>query len=70
MENMIAFNVEHFKLYIYQVIKSSYEMGVAYVEKRPSFSKEEAIKRFQDAHWKDLKELGIVKEDKDGEKQK
>lgn len=62
MGNTITFDVECFKKYLYQVIKSSYEMGVAYVEKRPSFSKEEAIKRFQDAHWEDLKEIGIIKE--------
>lgn len=70
MGNVIVLNVEDFKSYIYQVIRSSYEMGIAYVEKRPSFSKEEAIQRFQDAHWEDLKKIGIIKEDKDGEKLK
>lgn len=58
----VMFDTECFKTYIYQVIKSSYEMGIAYVEKRPSFSKEEAIQRFQDAHWEDLKRLEIIKE--------
>jgi len=61
-KSTILFDVEVFKRYIYQVIRSSYEMGVAYVEKQPSFSKEEAIKRFQNAHWEDLKRLEIIKE--------
>ena len=62
IKHTVAFEVEHFKQYIYAVIRISYEMGVAYVTKTPSFSKEEAIKRFQDMHWEDLKRIGIIKE--------
>lgn len=58
----VMFDTECFKTYIYQVIKSSYEMGLTYAKTKPSFSKEEAIKRFQDLHWEDLKKLGVIKE--------
>ena len=62
VKHTVAFDIEHFKQYIYAVIRGSYEMGVTYVEKTPSISKEEAIKRFQDMHWEDLKRIGIIKE--------
>ena len=62
MENTVTFNVEDFKQYLYDVIRSSYTLGIAYAEKRPSFSVEEAIKRFQEMHWEDLKNIGVIKE--------
>lgn len=58
----VMFDTECFKTYIYQVIKSAYTMGLVYAKTKPSFSEEEAIQRFQDAHWEDLKKLEIIKE--------
>lgn len=61
-KGLVAFDIECFREYINSVIRGSYEVGIAYVETRPSFSKDEAIRRFQDKHWEDLKRLGIIKE--------
>lgn len=62
MENTITFNVKEFKEYLYTVIESSYEMGMAYVKTPPYFSKEEAIKRFQDMSWDIIKNVWNINE--------
>jgi hypothetical protein len=62
MENTIVFNVERFKKWLFDLIESSYTLGIAYAETSPSFSKEEAIKRFQETLWGDLKVIWNIKE--------
>jgi hypothetical protein len=62
MENTVVFNVERFKKWLFDLIESSYTLGIAYAETPPSFSKEEAIKRFQETLWGDLKVIWNINE--------
>lgn len=57
MENIITLNINEFKSYLNTLIESSYELGILYEKCRPSFSKEEAIKRIQNKNWEKLKNL-------------
>ena len=54
MENTISFEVAQFKSWVFDLIRSSYTLGMTYIKTPPSFSEDEAIKRFQEAIWKDL----------------
>ena len=64
MKNIITFDAEEFKNLLYDVVESSYILGIAYVENTPSFSKEEAIKRLQEKLWGTLSNtLSIVEVD-------
>lgn len=56
-EQTISFSVTEFKKYLFDVIRSSYTLGVAYVSNPPTFTMDEAIKRFQETHWEDLKDV-------------
>ena len=51
MKDVVVFKTNDFEKFLNNVIENSFELGISYIEKESTFTKEEMIKMIQDKVW-------------------